>query len=136
MTEPRIIYCCGCEKKVGARLTDGEEVYPRRTDLYRIPFWKCDKCNNWVGCHHKTSIPTNPLGCIPTPEIKRARQKIHSILDPIHKAGHIKRKELYRLISEKIGLKGRYHTATIRNMREAEEAMEAIRSIKRELRLN
>lgn len=77
------IYCCGCEKKVPARLTDGAEIYPHRHDLSGLPFWKCDTCGNFVGCHHKTKNRTRPLGCIPTPEIKEARKRIHSLLDPL-----------------------------------------------------
>lgn len=60
------IYCTGCGKDVQARLTDGAERYPHRPDLYELPFWKCDTCGNYVGCHHKTRAPTKPLGCIAT----------------------------------------------------------------------
>ena len=68
---------------VEVRLTNGAEIYPHRKDLSELPFWKCDTCGNFVGCHHKTGDPTKPLGVIPTSEIKRARQHIHRILDPI-----------------------------------------------------
>ena len=81
------IRCCGCQKKVEARLTDGSEIYPHRKDLYSLPFWKCDVCGNFVGCHHKTKNRTRPLGCIPTPEIKNARKHIHAILDPLWQSG-------------------------------------------------
>ena len=112
-----IIYCCGCEEKIEARLTSGEEIYPHRSDLHNLPFWKCDACGNYVGCHHKTKDRTRPLGCIPTPEIKNARQYIHKLLDPIWQCGKIKRKELYSKLSEKLGWK--YHTAKIRSVEEA-----------------
>lgn len=77
------IHCCECGNDVDARLTDGREIYPHRLDLFSLPFWKCDKCKNFVGCHHKTKYRTKPLGCIPTPEIKNARKQIHSLLDPL-----------------------------------------------------
>jgi len=77
------IFCCACKSDVNARLTNGSEIYPHRSDLSSIPFWKCDDCGNFVGCHHKTSKPTQPLGHIPTPEIRKARQHIHMILDPL-----------------------------------------------------
>ena len=64
------IYCCGCGKKVSPRLTSGKEVYPHRSDLIKLPFWKCDKCGNFVGCHHKTKNRTATLGVIATKEIK------------------------------------------------------------------
>lgn len=116
--ETRILHCCGCQTKVDARLTDGREVYPHRPDLAALPFWKCDACGNFVGCHHKTKDRTNPLGCIPTPEIKNARQHIHRILDPLWQGkGNEVRNEIYARISEAVGWE--YHTAKIRSIEEA-----------------
>lgn len=112
------IYCSGCGKNVIARLTDGHEIYPHRPDLATLPFWKCDTCGNYVGCHHKTQNRTQPLGCIPTPELKNARQHIHRILDPMWKGrGNKRRREIYQQISDKIGWE--YHTANIRTVEEA-----------------
>ena len=111
------IYCCGCKTKVDARLTDGAEIYPHRQDLSSLPFWRCDTCGNYVGCHHKTKNRTKPLGCIPTPEIKNARQYIHKILDPIWKSGRISREELYANLSDQLGWE--YHTANIKSIEEA-----------------
>lgn len=119
------IYCCGCGEKVEARLTDGKEIYPHRNDLHGLPFWKCDNCKNFVGCHHKTKNRTQPLGCIPTPEIKIARKHIHALLDPIWQSGKIKRAKLYAEISNRIGWK--YHTAQIRSVEEAREIYKIVR---------
>ena len=121
------IYCCGCKQDTEARLTDGSEVYPHRKDLYSLPFWKCDKCGNFVGCHHKTKDRTRPLGCIPTQEIKAARQKIHRVLDPLWQSGKFNRKELYAKITDKFGW--RYHTAKIRSVEEAEDIFNFIKRI-------
>ena len=119
------IDCCGCGAKVEARLTDGSEVYPHRKDLHSLPFWKCDTCNNFVGCHYKTRDRTRPLGCIPTPEIKRARVHIHALLDPIWKNGKMSRKKLYSKISKQIGWN--YHTAKIRSIDEARTIYKIVR---------
>lgn len=113
----RAIYCCGCEAVVKARLTNGAEIYPHRQDLHSLPFWKCDHCGNFVGCHHKTSNRTQPLGCIPTPEIKKARQHIHALIDPLWQSGKYTRGEVYKNMSD--GLGWRYHTAKIRSVEEA-----------------
>jgi hypothetical protein len=121
------IYCCGCEKDVEARLTDGDEIYPHRPDLFSLPFWKCDTCGNFVGCHHKTKTRTKPLGCIPTPELRMARNSIHSLLDPAWQSGKIGRKELYRVLTEKLGWK--YHTAKIKSLDEAEKVIQIILNI-------
>lgn len=123
-----LIHCCACGHEVDARLTDGEEIYPHRADLYSLPFWKCDKCNNFVGCHHKTKDRTKPLGCIPTPEIKSARKKIHALLDPIWKSGRMRRGAIYRRISAALG--SEYHTAEIRTMNEANIVLNALEEMK------
>src|SRR5665213_2859178 len=112
-----MIFCCQCEKDVDARLTDGAEIYPHRDDLHSLPFWKCDTCKNYVGCHHKTSNRTKPLGNIPTKEIKNARQHIHRILDPIWKQGKMPRGKLYTMIAKELGYQ--YHTAEIKSVEEA-----------------
>ena len=122
------IHCCGCGDKVEARLTNGGEIYPHRQDLSSLPFWKCDTCGNFVGCHYKTKDRTRPLGCIPTPEIKNARQHIHALLDPIWQSKQISRSKLYKMISSKTGRK--YHTANIRSLEEAREVYRVIREIK------
>lgn len=126
------IYCCGCGKTVRARLTDGIEIYPHRPDLKKLPFWRCDECRNFVGCHHKTGNPTQPLGCIATPEIKEARKHIHRILDPLWKSGKYKRNEIYAIISERMGMKGKYHTAKIRSVEEARKVYTTIKNITKE----
>ncbi len=126
------LYCCGCEKKVEPRLTNGKEVYPHSQDLYRLPFWKCDTCGNFVGCHHKTRDRTRPLGIIATPELKNARQHIHNLLDPLWKNDLISRKKLYEMVSKKLGLR-EYHTANLGSVEEAREAYKAIREIARAL---
>lgn len=112
---------------VQARLTNGHEIYPHRTDLACLPFWRCDTCGNYVGCHHKTAEPTRPLGVIPTPELKNARQHIHRILDPIWKNGHMGRRQLYAEISARFGRE--YHTAELRSIEEARQVYRIIQDI-------
>lgn len=115
--QARQIHCCGCDREVLARLTSGTEVYPGRRDLSALPFWICDRCGNFVGCHHKTDNPTRPLGCIPTPEVKNARRHLHALLDPLWQTGKIGRRELYARISQETGRE--YHTAQLRTLEEA-----------------
>jgi len=125
------IFCCGCNKEVNARLTDGSEVYPHRQDLYALPFWKCDTCKNYVGCHHKTKDRIRPLGVIPSPEIKNARKHIHALLDPIWKSvkrKQSKRKEIYKKLSNSLGYE--YHTANIRSIKEARVVYKLIKELK------
>ncbi len=123
----REIRCVACEGKVMARLTDGAEIYPHRPDLAELPFWKCDECGNYVGCHHKTKERTTPLGIIPTPELKEARSHIHRLLDPIWKSGRRTRKKVYAELTKKLGWK--YHTANIRSVEEAREVYRLVRGL-------
>ncbi len=122
-----IIWCCGCHRDVNARLTSGGELYPRRSDLSKIPFWVCDSCGCFVGCHHKTSKPTTPLGVLATKQIKAARVHIHNLIDPTWKSGKVSRGKLYKAISKKLGYQ--YHTGEIRTIEEARKVYSIAREI-------
>ena len=110
------------------RLTSGIEIYPHRKDLSEIPFWKCDTCGNFVGCHHKTNNRTRPLGSIPTPEIREWRKKIHALLDPMWKGGSFKRSSIYAELSSAIGRQ--YHTAEVNTQQEAEAVTQKLNAMK------
>lgn len=113
------LYCCACKKDVPAQLTNGAEIYQHRRDLSDIPFWRCDTCKNYVGCHHKTLMRTRPLGCIPTPAIKESRNDIHAMLDPIWQRGIMSRSKIYSTLSKALGRD--YHTADIRSIEDAQK---------------
>ena len=131
MSDCRSIFCVECQADINARLTDGAEMYPHRKDLHDLPFWICDVCNNFVGCHHKTKNRTNPLGIIANKELKNARQHLHRLIDPIHESGKIKRSALYKLISDRV--KWNYHTAMVRSVEEARIVYRAVQGISKEL---
>jgi len=119
--ETKQLWCCGCGKDSTANLVSGKEIYPHRPDLATLPFWQCVKCKNFVGCHHKTKNPTKPLGCIPTPEIKKARQHIHAIIDPLWMPKDYNKRDLiYRIIADQLGRR-EYHTAKIKTIEEARQ---------------
>lgn len=111
------IYCTGCERDVEARLTDGTERYPHRPDLASIPFWKCDTCGAYVGCHHKTAQRTRPMGTLATPEMLEARKAIHALIDPIWQSNEFARAQVYAAIKKQLGYN--YHTGELRTMDEA-----------------
>ncbi len=127
----RAIYCIACEGKVQARLTDGAEVYPHRPDLAHLPFWRCDKCKNFVGCHHKTANPTEPLGIIATQEVKNLRVRIHNVLDHLWQQGEHTRAEIYAMMSERCGWN--FHTAKIRSEVEGLNCLSIATNIAQEL---
>lgn len=127
----RTIYCCGCQRDMEARLIDGSESYPHRPDLHDLPFWKCNTCKNFVGCHHKTTDRTKPLGNIPTKELKNARQHIHKILDPLWQQKGMVRGRIYEKIANDLGVK-EYHTAEIKTIEDARKVYSIVRKIVRE----
>lgn len=121
------IYCCECACDVEARLADGEEIYPHRPDLADLPFWRCDECWNYVGCHHQTKDRTRPLGNIPTVQLKKARSHIHRILDPLWKTGGMKRGYVYGTLSKALGYA--YHTGEIKTIEEARKVYALVQKI-------
>ncbi|PZP62995.1 MAG: hypothetical protein DI604_28120 [Delftia acidovorans] len=126
------LYCCGCQKEVAARLTAGAEIYPHRSDLAATPYWRCDGCGNFVGCHHKTSDRTRPLGSIPTPEIRAARSKVHQALDPLWRSGRISRSDLYRAIGRGIGV-AEFHTGELRTVEMAHQVQRMAKELEQQL---
>lgn len=124
----KTIYCCGCGCDIQARLTNGKEVYPHRLDLHSLPFWKCDLCKNFVGCHHKSARRTKPLGNIPTFEIKLYRKEIHRIMDPLWMSGRISRSAIYKMIGKHIGRN--YHTGEIKSVEEAQRVLGFVKLIR------
>lgn len=72
--------CSKCRQP--ARLTDGQEIYPHRPDLYAKPFYKCDGCQGYVGCHPGSR---SALGTPADNELRNARQHVHKKLDPLWK---------------------------------------------------
>lgn len=130
----RKIHCAGCEARVKARLTDGAEVYPHRDDLAAVPFWKCDGCGNHVGTHYRsTDRKLDPLGCIATPKMRYLRVQLHDVLDPLWRAGKIKRRPLYREMQKRLKWKKRFHVSSTRSERELQQAIVAAKEISWEL---
>ena len=115
------IYCISCEKTVNARLTDGKEIYSHRPDLYNLPFWRCDHCGNYVGCHHKTANRTQPLGAIPSEEVRKLRNQIHAVLAPLWQSQAYTRKKIYSKLKDVVGRE--YHTADLQSISECEKVL-------------
>jgi hypothetical protein len=124
----RIIYCCTCESEVQCNLINAKEAYPHRDDIYG-DFWQCQNCKNFVGCH--AGIKKRPLGCIPTPEIKNARRKLHEIIDPLWQKGKISRGDLYKKISGYMDFE--YHTAELRTIEDCRKVWSFVKELEKSL---
>ena len=120
-TQKQKIFCVKCEKKRKTELVSGIDIYPNRTDLYNLNFWRCYVCRNYVGCHNKIGTGTKALGIIPSQELRIKRQEIHRILDPIWKTKKFTRKRIYQFLSNKTGKE--YHTANLRTINQADNVI-------------
>lgn len=123
------VYCCNCKKEVDTNTLTGKEIYPHRPDLSHKVIYQCVYCLGTVGSHDESKLP---LGCIPSPEIKEARQHIHKLIDPLFLSKKINRKHLYNKIAKKLGIK-EYHTAEIRDIEYARKVYRVCLDIKKEL---
>lgn len=129
-SDVRWIWCCHCHHDVAARPTTGRDVYPHRPDLADWRGWSCPHCHNYTGVHRSTG---EPLGTIPTQEIRRARMELHDLIDPVWQTGLVSRSKLYQLVSKELGL-ANYHIAEINSIEEAQDARFAIQRVIERLR--
>lgn len=119
MNKPIKIYCVECSKMVIPRMVSGNVVYPGFAKVAHNHFWQCVHCRNFVGCHENANQNKfRPLGVIANKELKQARIRIHNLLDPLWRAGKVKRSELYAILSKELGYV--YHTGELRSIEEAE----------------
>lgn len=93
------VKCGYCDRQ--AKLVGAEKIYPHRRDLAGRWFWDCDPCGAYVGCHPGT---TKPLGRLANAELRRAKQSVHRVLDPLWKSGGMKRKEAYALLAKGLSI--------------------------------
>ena len=89
-------YCHRDAKRVGA-----EKIYPHRPDLRGKWFWECEPCGAYVGCHPAT---TNPLGRLANAELRKAKQSVHRVLDPLWKSGKMKRSAAYAMLAKGLNI--------------------------------
>lgn len=127
-----LIFCCQCTVDVFAQLKTGKDIYPHRKDLRSIPFWQCPHCGNHVGCHHRSKDRTQPLGVIPTPELRKARQHIHKIFDPMWRTKKIGRNEAYVRVAKEMNT-WNFHTANIRTIGEARRVYRAVMKVRKDI---
>ena len=91
--------CDYCKRQ--AELVGAEKIYPHRPDLAGKWFWRCVPCGAYVGCHPGTQ---NPLGRLADAALRRAKQRVHRVLDPLWKSGKMSRKDAYKQLSDRLGI--------------------------------
>jgi hypothetical protein len=82
-------------------MVGGDSIYPHRPDLKEKKFWKCIPCNAYVGCHPGTSTP---LGNLANAELRRARNIVHSVFDPLWKGRKMTRSAAYQWLASQLDI--------------------------------
>lgn len=113
------IYCVQCDESVRPNLVYGFRVYPHREDLRDKMFYQCPICGNYVGTHRDG----RPLGTIPTAPLRKARNRVHKIIDQywLPTKDRKKRKELYAALSRFLGRE--YHTGELNSLCECDKVI-------------
>lgn len=124
----KLIYCCECAGMVEAVQVTGDIIYPHLAQLAKRKFWQCPHDDNYVGTHMHSG---KPLGSIPTPHIRRLRQDVHRILDPLWKNGEYSRSALYAEIAKRLEIK-EFHTAELNSEWECRCAFHVVKDIRDE----
>lgn len=69
--------CSYCNK--GAKLVQGDEIYPGRAKTANNYFWECLPCGAYIACHPFTKTARGTLANFQT---RAARQVAHKVFDP------------------------------------------------------
>jgi hypothetical protein len=95
--------CHYCD--INADLVTGNVIYPHRSDLSTLFFYKCSSCDAYVGTH---KIPVNgvymPFGILANASLRKAKSRVHKTFDMLWKDCGMKRKESYKWLSEAMNL--------------------------------
>lgn len=101
-----------CDCGAFSVLVGGDVIYPHRPDLYGKKFWHCAPCDAYVGCHPAVGKNgkggkgdgTVPLGRLAGPQLRRWKQNVHALFDPLWKSGQMRRKQAYRWLAEQLSI--------------------------------
>jgi zinc-finger-containing domain len=100
--QPNCPYCAA-----DAELVTGAEIYPNRSDLNELRFWRCAPCNAYVGCHKAGSgygDGTLPLGRLANAVLRRAKMQAHAAFDPLWKTRRMSRRKAYSWLAGELGM--------------------------------
>jgi hypothetical protein len=89
--------CLECASTL-AVLTPGVKIYPHRPDLHHRAFWRCP-CGAYCRCHDGT---TRPVGRPAGAATRRARMRLHDVLDPLWQEGSGSRSKRRRAVYQRL----------------------------------
>ena len=114
--------CNHCNKP--AEWVENKEVYGRNYgSSYMI--WLCRDCDAYVGCHNNTKQPKGDY--LPKADLRKARRKAHSIIDPIWQTHKYKRNTVYLRLKEAFGRE--VHIGNTKTVDECEEIIKTAKLI-------
>lgn len=89
--------CPYCKKE--AKWINNKEVYGKQFGRSYMCYY-CKDCDAYVGCHNNTK---NPLGTMANASLRKMRQHVHSVLDPLWKSGKYTRGKIYQMLQDAFG---------------------------------
>ena len=92
-----IVHCEYCGNQ--AKLVTGKEIYPHRSDLFKLRFYQCSPCDAYVGTHKGT---IKPLGRLADKELRTWKSEAHKAFDPLWKSGKMKRSRAYAWLASQL----------------------------------
>ena len=87
--------CNHCNKE--AVWVENKEIYGKNYGKSYMIWW-CKDCDAYVGCHNNTKKPKGKY--LAKADLREARKKAHSIIDPLWQTGKYKRKTVYIRLKE------------------------------------
>lgn len=78
---------------------ENKEIYGKNYGKSYMCYY-CKPCDAYVGCHNNTK---KALGTMANKELREWRVKAHEVVDPLWREAGLDRKEVYKLLKEKLG---------------------------------
>lgn len=134
MLSPASIGCPYCHGQ--AQQVTGRTLYPHRPDLAEKRFFLCNPCNAYCGTHPDG----RPLGRLADAPLRRARNYVHNLLDPLYekaseaydgedtgKIRGVARSRAYRWLAEQMGIRVADCHVAMFNVEQCREAYRILR---------
>ena len=83
-----------------AEWVENKEIYGRNYGKSYMT-WLCRACDAFVGCHENTKRPKGRF--LAKKDLRQARKKAHSVIDPLWQSGKYKRRTIYIRLEEAFG---------------------------------
>lgn len=118
--------CNHCDKE--AQWVENKKVYGKNYGKSYMIWW-CEDCDAYVGCHKNTVIPLGKY-LVKAP-VRKARQKVHAVIDPLWKSGKYTRKKVYQMLNDAFGYQ--IHIGNTKSIKECEDIIKTTKLIFKEI---